>query len=237
MNPTVTAAAIVLRLQGLVAQEVPPSEQAVLAIGSLHTGTAGNVLPGSATIAATLRAFSESILDQLVSAVRRVVRAECAASGDVGEPHVTVTSRAPVTTPAAHAVEPVRRAHEYLFGAARVSASTQSLASEDVALLGQAGATLHGSPDITLAYWLFGVAGHTPGAGVPVNHSPRFAPTLPARVHPVRKGGAMTRALVRVALPSTASTSDTGGFADTYLVCGIVALAAAALVPTGRPMV
>ncbi|MEV8476868.1 amidohydrolase [Streptomyces sp. NPDC051173] len=173
VDPVVTAAATVLRLQSVVAAGTAPAEQAVLTVGRLHAGKRSNVLPDRAELGVTVRAFSESALDRLSAAVHRVVRAECAASDCPEPPDITVTSRSPVNLPDARLTSAVRDAHRTAFGTERVTGWSPSLATEDFPLFAEGG--------VPTAYWMLGTAGprewaaarHTP---LPPNHSPFFAP-------------------------------------------------------------
>jgi hippurate hydrolase len=187
VDPVLTAAAVVLRLQGVVSQETAPAEPVTLTVGSLHAGTSVNVVPECATLGLTVRGFSEAVLDRMTNAVRRIVRAECAASGCEKDPDIRVVSRSPVNAPDPSASAVVRAAHEAHFGARRVATSPPSMATEDFPLYGDAGHSLHGRSGVTSAYWMLGCAAPPPAAGpVPPerawehgpqpNHSPRFAP-------------------------------------------------------------
>lgn len=55
-DPIVAAAALIMALQTIVSRRVDPSRPAVCTIGSVHAGTASNVIPETATLAGTLRA-------------------------------------------------------------------------------------------------------------------------------------------------------------------------------------
>ncbi|WP_308416778.1 amidohydrolase [Streptomyces sp. AJS327] len=191
VDPLLTAAATVLRLQHVAAREAAASEPAVLHVGSLHSGAGSNLVPDRATLGVTARALSTETLERLSAAVERIVRAECAASDCPRDPDITVVSRSPVTHPDATATAAVRAVHRDLYGAERVTGWPPSTATEDVGLYGDAGAALHGQPGIPLVYWMLGTVGPktwaaTPGdaerklAALPPNHSPRFAPDVRA---------------------------------------------------------
>src|SRR3954447_21014922 len=81
VDPVVLAAMIVVRLQTVVSREVPPSETAVLTVGSIQAGTKSNVIPDRATLQLNMRAFSDSTRTAILDAIRRIVTAECQASG------------------------------------------------------------------------------------------------------------------------------------------------------------
>ncbi len=69
------AAHILIALQELPARELGVSDDAVLTIGLLHGGTAGNVIADTAVLQGTLRAFDDGIREMLKK--RLCVIAEC----------------------------------------------------------------------------------------------------------------------------------------------------------------
>lgn len=191
VDPVLAAAAVVLRLQGIVSRESAPAEQTALTVGSIHAGTHSSVVPDSASLGITVRALSPSALQRVVAAVERVVRAESAASGCPRDPEITVVSRSPVTLPDEEVTTAVQAAHREALGAERVVPWAPSMATEDFGLYGDAGREIHGCTGVRLGYWMFGVVGPrqwaaTAGAStaerfaaLPPNHSPEFAPHLP----------------------------------------------------------
>ncbi|MEV7870702.1 amidohydrolase [Streptomyces sp. NPDC088124] len=189
VDPVVTAAAAVLRLQGIVSRECAPTEPALLNVGSFHSGAADNLVPDRATLGVTVRALSERTLDRMTASVERIVRAECAASHCLRDPEIRTVSRSPVTHPDPAATAGVRQAHVRLYGSERVAAWPPSMATEDFPLYGDAGVSVHGEEGIALVYWMLGVVGpkvwaQTPGtaeeklAVLPPHHSPEFAPDI-----------------------------------------------------------
>ncbi|MEU5363935.1 amidohydrolase [Streptomyces sp. NPDC005925] len=191
VDPVLAAAAVVMRLQGIVARECAPAEQTALTVGFLRAGTRSNVVPDTASLGVTVRALSPASLDRAVAAVERVVRAEAAASGCPRDPDITVTARSPAVLPDPELTTALSAAHREHLGPQRVMAWAPSMATEDFALYGDAGRDIHGGTGIALGYWMFGTTGPrqwaaTPGANaaerlaaLPPNHSPEFAPHLP----------------------------------------------------------
>ena len=188
VDPIAAAAAILLRLQTLVARETGPADPAVISVGALHAGTSANLIPEEARLDLTVRAASDTTLERLLAAVHRIIAAEGAAAGCPEPPEFAVLNRAPANHPHRTLADAVLRAHRELLGPDRVVLWPTSLATEDFGLFGPAGAALHGLADVRTAYWMFGVVGktqwaRTPGstaaqklAALPPNHSPRFRP-------------------------------------------------------------
>src|SRR6202044_3763607 len=105
VDPVLMAAATVLRLQGIISGEVAAADTAVLTVGSLHAGTAANIIPDHAELLLSLRSFDEKVHDKVRDAIVRIVRAEAAASGARKDPEVTTMESFPilVNDPAASA--------------------------------------------------------------------------------------------------------------------------------------
>ncbi|GIJ74547.1 amidohydrolase [Virgisporangium ochraceum] len=175
VDPVVTAALIVTQLQTVRAQQVDPSEPAVLTVGRLSAGTRANVVAESATIGVTMRAYSTATLDRMRAAVERIARAACAAAGAPGGPRIRVVAESPTNRPDPAVTDRVRSAHADAFGAARVSGWPPSLAADDFPAFAADG--------VPTGYWMLGTIGPdewhaTTGdrRQIPGNHSPRFAP-------------------------------------------------------------
>ncbi|MCM3073745.1 amidohydrolase, partial [Staphylococcus equorum] len=58
VDPVVVAASIVMALQTIVARNVDPSQPAVVTVGSMHAGTANNVITNGARLELSVRSFS-----------------------------------------------------------------------------------------------------------------------------------------------------------------------------------
>lgn len=180
IDPVVLAAAIVLRLQTIVAREVAPQDTAVVTVGRVLAGTKNNIIPESATIGLSVRAFSEDVRVRVLSAIERIVRGEALASG-APEPVIEYAETFPVTVNDADATERTTTAFRSAFGQTAVLDPGPVSGSEDVGLL----ATAAGAP---LVYWILGgadahafqaaAAAGTLDRDIPSNHSPQFAPVL-----------------------------------------------------------
>jgi len=74
VDPVIVAAHIATALQTVVSRNVPPVETAVVSVTKIHAGDAYNVIPQSALLAGTVRAFSRNVMDQIGAAVQRIAR-------------------------------------------------------------------------------------------------------------------------------------------------------------------
>lgn len=180
IDPIVLAAAIVLRLQTIVAREVAPKETAVLTVGRISAGTKNNIIPDTAHLGLTVRAFSEPVRVRILEAIERIVHAEASAS-DAPEPRIEYAESFPVLVNDTTGTDLTNAAFRAAFGDASVLDPGEVSGSEDVGLL----ATAAGAP---LVYWILGgadpasylaaAAAGTLDRDVPSNHSPHFAPVI-----------------------------------------------------------
>ena len=78
---SLSAAEVVSALQTLVSRETAPSSPVVLTIGSVHGGTAGNIVAGEVVLEGTLRTFDRALrdrslqrIDELAEGIARSMR-------------------------------------------------------------------------------------------------------------------------------------------------------------------
>ncbi|MER9709522.1 M20 aminoacylase family protein [Mesorhizobium sp. M0213] len=81
VDPIVAAANIVMTLQTVVSRNVNPIETAVVTVGTIHGGTASNVIPEHAEIALSVRSFSAEIRDTLEQRIRNIAALVAQAHG------------------------------------------------------------------------------------------------------------------------------------------------------------
>ncbi len=178
IDPVIMAASAVMRLQTVVSREVAPQDTAVVTVGSLHAGTASNIIAAEAALGISVRSFSEEVRERALGGVHRILEAEAAASG-APAPTVAFGERYPVTVNDPAATERVTGAFAAEFGEDRLFDPGALSGSEDVGNL----ATAAGVP---LVYWMLGggdpevvaaaLAAGTADTAIPSNHSPHFAP-------------------------------------------------------------
>ena len=85
IDPVIVAAHIATALQTIVARNVAPLETAVLSITRIAAGDAYNVIPQTATLGGTVRAFSGAVMAQIDAAIRRVAAGVAAGLGASAE--------------------------------------------------------------------------------------------------------------------------------------------------------
>ncbi|SIT75745.1 amidohydrolase [Pontibacter indicus] len=186
VDPVVLAAATTLRLQTIISREVAPIENAVLTIGALQAGTKENIIPEDATLKLNIRTFKEEVKDQILTAVKRICCAECAASNAPRDPEFTELSSYPITENDTEATAKVGSAFAAQFGD-RSHETKPASGSEDFSVFGR-------SWGVPYVFWFVG--GTDPALyleakrnnqlkAIPSNHSQKFAPVI----HPTLKTG------------------------------------------------
>lgn len=180
VDPVVLAAMIVIRLQTVVSREVAPTEPVVLTIGRIESGAKSNIIGDRAVLELNLRTYSEQSRDRALDAIRRIVTAECEASGSPEQPDFELFEHFPATENDPTVTERVRAAFDNFFGDRARDLPLQT-ASEDFS-------DIPGALGVPYSYW--GVGGIDPdsyrqadSAGrlaedIAVNHAPTFAPVI-----------------------------------------------------------
>jgi amidohydrolase len=161
VDPIVVAAQVVLALQTLVSRETAPLEPSVLTVGSIHGGTAFNIIPPEVQLVGTVRTFTDELqaqmeqrIEALAAGVTRGMRAEYAY-------RYTRCCPAVVNDPGGSQL--AREVAAELYGAERVVLPSQTMGGDDMSYF------LREGPG---SYLLVG-AGRPDGRSAP-HHHPRF---------------------------------------------------------------
>lgn len=181
IDPVLLAAQIVVRLQGIVSREVAPGDAAVVTVGSIQAGMTENIIPDSAVIRVNVRTVKPETRLIILTAIKRIIKAECDASNATKDPLVEPTSRFPFTVNDDNVTRSLEKSFADHFGANYSPNAERLQGSEDFPIL----ATSAGVP---YCYWTFG--GTDPLKwdeaekdgrlleDIPINHSPKFAPVI-----------------------------------------------------------
>ena len=130
VDPILISARIVEALQGIVAREVNPLSPAVATVGTIHGGTAENIIPRRVEMSGTLRSYDPEVRPQLIDAVKRISRRTAAAAG--GKATVRMAKGYPATINDKASVDVVRRAGRAALGAKNViELTTPTMGAED----------------------------------------------------------------------------------------------------------
>lgn len=81
IDPIVIASRIVMDLQTIVSREISPLEPVVITVGSIHGGTRPNIIPDEVKMELTLRYYSDEVIEQVISAIRRISNSAAQTAG------------------------------------------------------------------------------------------------------------------------------------------------------------
>src|ERR1700754_1057340 len=93
IDPVMMAARFIVDLQSVISREKDPTEFGVVSIGSIHAGTAGNIIPDEAVLYGTIRTFKPDVRAKVLAGVERTAKAVAALS-DAPPPHIRITEGA-----------------------------------------------------------------------------------------------------------------------------------------------
>ena len=81
VDPVLVAAHVTTALQSIISRNVRPLEAAVVSVTKIAAGDAYNVIPGTARLSGTMRAFSTAALDLMEANLVRIAQGVAAAMG------------------------------------------------------------------------------------------------------------------------------------------------------------
>ncbi len=135
IDPIFVASNFVVSLQQVVSRVIDPIEPAVVTIGAFHAGTTYNVIPTSAKLKGTVRAFDADVRKAMKERIERVLAGVCAASGATYDFdylwRYPVTENDPVQTAYARGLA------EKTLGAEHVTSFTKLMGAEDFSFFAQ----------------------------------------------------------------------------------------------------
>lgn len=168
----------------MVSREIAGTETAVVTVGAMRAGSRGNIIPDSAELLLSVRAFDEDVRTRVLQAITRIVSAEAQASGAHRAADVEVLESFPAVVNDADGCATTLAGFERHLGPGRVVDPGAVTGSEDVGLLARAAG-------VPCVFWLLGGADPAAFAGassieeltrivrdLPSNHSPHYAPVL-----------------------------------------------------------
>jgi len=120
---------ILSALQTIVSRNVDPQETAVLTIGTVHGGTAFNVIAETVALEGTIRTFSPAVRETVLTRLRVLLDGIAAGMGAQYDLQVQVVAPAVVNDPGASEV--ARAAAVQVVGAASVAWHPPLMVSED----------------------------------------------------------------------------------------------------------
>jgi len=164
VDPIVISAYIVTALQTLISRETSPLNPAVITIGIIKAGTAFNIIPESAEMHGTMRAFDKEHRRKLIRRITEITQGIATSMG--GSCVVDVIDGCPPCVNDVKMTEFVRAAAIATVGEQEVDASddVMTTGSDDMACFLEA---------VPGCYFIVGAKNEAKGANYP-HHHPRF---------------------------------------------------------------
>jgi len=81
VDATLIASEVVMALQSIVARNVNPTDTAVVSVCTFHSGSAGNIISGEATLTGTIRSFDDHVRTLLFRRIEEITAGICQAHG------------------------------------------------------------------------------------------------------------------------------------------------------------
>jgi len=197
-DPIVMAAQLILALQTIVSREKSPFDPAVVSVGSIHGGTASNIIPEEVQLQLSIRTYDDKLRDRIIASVERIAKGVALTAGVAEDRFPTVTLKAshPANYNDPDLTERVACVLKQVLGAERVVRTDPVMVSEDFGAWGL------GRRIPTCMLWLGGAdpaqfrASLHSGVPLPSHHSPLYAP-LP---EPTIRGGVKAMSAAVLAL-------------------------------------
>ena len=175
IDPIVIAARVVLGVQTVVSRENNPLDPAVITVGSIHGGSASNIIPDQVKLQITVRSLDPAVQKRLIAGIERQAKAEAQAANAPNAPELEVKSNTDAVYNDPELTQRYAAAIRAALGADRVVEMPAQMGGEDFSQFGLAGVRavlLHvGAVDPKKLE-----ESHKSGVPVPAVHSPLFAP-------------------------------------------------------------
>jgi amidohydrolase len=162
VDPIVASAQIINALQTIVSRNVDPLETAVVSVGSVHGGTALNIIPPEVKMQGSIRTFRPEIQELVWQRMREVVDGVSAACG--ARVDLEIAAGVPAVINDSNVTEIVQAAATTVVGAENITSNHRTMGSEDASLFMQ---------DVPGCYFFVGSANAERGLDAP-HHNPRF---------------------------------------------------------------
>jgi len=162
VDPILIASHVVTALHSIVSREVSPLDRAVITIGTLHAGTVANVIPASATMSGSVRAFDQAVREKLARRIQDTIVGISRAMG--GDANIDYELGYPTMVNDEAMTELVASVAREVVGEKNAQVGDPNMASEDVSYF------LQQAPG---CYFNIGTANEARGL-VWNNHHPRF---------------------------------------------------------------
>lgn len=155
VDPIVVASHLILALQQIASRQTDPLKSVVVTVGSIHGGSAPNIIPETVELSGTLRAFDAEVQEASIAAIHRMVEQVCSTFGATGE--LRYNRGYPAVINHAAQTELVTRVARDVVGADNVVNQEPTMGGEDFAYYlqkvpGTFFFTGGGNPDLNATY-------------------------------------------------------------------------------------
>ena len=202
IDPIVMAAQAIMAYQTIISRRIDQTEPVVLTVGAIQSGTVGNIIPDSVTMRLSIRWYSASARDQIITMVKQMTDAIATGSGvpkDRMPEYENTSSITPVINDDG-LVAAMRPVLEQTLGKEKVYPGVpMQMGSEDFQMLGDP------IKHVKLLHMEVGVAkpevvkGFLEKGTMPpyMNHHPKFQVELPAIAAGVKANAAVLLELLK----------------------------------------
>jgi len=128
VDPIFIAGEVILAIQGIVSRRIDPVKQAVISIGTIHGGTAENIIPEEVELTGTIRSFEQGVREQLQTELEKAFQVARTLSGDF---RLTIEGGYPVMVNEERMAGLIREVAIDLLGEEKVLAKEPSMGAED----------------------------------------------------------------------------------------------------------
>ena len=131
VDATLIASQLIVAWQSILSRNIDPTETAVLTVGSIQSGTAGNIISGEATLLGTIRTFNDAVNELLVRRMREIADGICQAFGATYT--LDIFGSTPVTQNSEAGAVLMHKVATELVGEEQVTQITPMMVGEDMA--------------------------------------------------------------------------------------------------------
>ena len=128
VDPIFIAGEVILAVQGIVSRRLDPVKQAVISIGTIHGGTAENVIPEEVELTGTIRSFEQEVREQLHAELEKTFQVARALGGDF---RFAIEEGCPVTVNEERITALIREVAMDLLGGKKVLPKEPAMGAED----------------------------------------------------------------------------------------------------------
>jgi len=130
VDATLVASQIVVALQSIVARNVNPTATAVVTVGSLHSGSAGNIISEQAVLEGTVRSFDPDVRSLLHRRIDEIAAGVCQALG--ARHQFSVPGGCPATINSQEGAALMQRVANAVVGPEQIAQITPMMVGEDM---------------------------------------------------------------------------------------------------------